>query len=110
MAQQVWVMLLVVFSSIFSNYCVICFHSSAGQHNCTPGIEDYQQIENMLLDFNNTGRSQTFNVMICEDNVPEGIEELNVTLSLQDPSLANQVMVEPAVAIVRILDNDRKFS
>jgi len=48
--------------------------------------------------------------MICEDNVPEGVEELNVTLSLQDPSLANQVMVDPAVATVRILDNDSKFS
>ena len=97
-------MLLAVFSS--SNYCVIYFHASAG----TPGIEDYQQIENMLLNFNDTGRSQTFNVMICEDNVPEGVEELTVTLSLQDPSLANQVVVESAVATVRILDNDSKFS
>ena len=71
---------------------------------------DYQQIENMLLDFNNTERSQIFSVMIAEDDVPEGVEELNVMLSLQDPSLANQVMVEPAVATVRILDNDSKFS
>jgi len=69
---------------------------------------DYQRIENMLLDFNNTERSQIFSVMIAEDDVPEGVEELNVTLSLQDPSLANQVMVEPAVATVRIWDNDSK--
>ena len=103
-------MLLTVFSYIFSKYCVIYFHASAGLRNCTPGIEDYQQIENMLLHFNNTGRSQTFNVMICEDNVPEGVEELTVMLSLQNQSLANQVMVEPAVATVRILDNDSKFS
>jgi len=69
---------------------------------------DYQRIENMLLDFNNTERSQIFSVMIAEDDVPEGVEELNVTLSLQDPSLANQVIVEPAVATVRICDNDSK--
>ena len=31
-------------------------------------------------------------------------------LSLQDPNLANQVIVEPAVATVRIQDNDSKFS
>ena len=62
----------------------------------------------MSLDFNDTERSQTFNVTIYEDDVPEGVEELNVTLSLQDPSLANQVMVEPAVSTVRILDNEGK--
>ena len=47
--------------------------------------------------------------MIFEDEVPEGVEELNVTLSLQDPSLESQVMVEPAVATVRIRDIDSKF-
>ena len=55
-------------------------------------------------------RSQTFSLTIYEDDVPEGVEELNVMLSLQDPNLANQVIVEPAVATVRILDNDSKFS
>jgi len=45
-----------------------------------------------------------------EDDVPEGVEELNVTLSLQDPGLANWVVVEPAVATVRIWDDDSKFS
>ena len=108
MAQQLWVMLLAVLLSMFSNYCVIYFHASAGQRNRIPGIEDYQQIENMSFDFNNIERSQTFNVTIFEDDVPECVEELNVMLSLQDPSLANQVMVEPAVATVRILDNDSK--
>jgi len=71
-------------------------------------IEDYQQIENMLLDFNNTERSKIFSVVIVDDEIPEGVEELNVTLSLQNQSLANQVTVEPAVATVRILDNDGK--
>jgi len=64
----------------------------------------------MSLDFNNTEHSQTFSLTIYEDDVPEGVEELNVMLSLQDPNLADQVIVEPAVATVRILDNDSKFS
>ena len=80
-------------------------------------IDDYQQIESNRstpgstpsLDFNNTQRFQTLVVMIFEDEVPEGVEELNVTLSLQDPSLESQVMVEPAVATVRIRDIDSKF-
>jgi len=63
----------------------------------------------VLLDFNNTERSQTFNITIFDDDVPEGVEELNVMLSLQNQSLANQVMVDPAVATVRIWDNDSKF-
>jgi len=86
-----------------NNWCVIYFNASAG-------IEDYQQIENMSLDFNNTEHSQTFSLTIYEDDVPEGVEELNVMLSLQDPNLADQVIVEPDVATVRILDNDSKFS
>ena len=48
-------------------------------------------------------------MLIYDDDVPEGIEELNITLSLQDPSLANRVTVMPAVATVRIRDNDSKF-
>ena len=64
----------------------------------------------MSLGFNNTEHSQTFSLTIYEDDVPEGVEELNVTLSLQDPNLADQVIIEPAVATVRILDNDSKFS
>ena len=47
-------------------------------------------------------------MVIYEDDVPEGVEELNITLSLQDPSLANRVMVIPDVATVRIRDNDSK--
>ena len=72
------------------------------------GHRDFQQIENKLLDFENTRRSQAFTVTIFDDDIPEGTEELNVTLSLENPNLANQVMVEPAVATVRIRDNDGK--
>ena len=48
-------------------------------------------------------------MVIYEDDIPEGVEELNITLSLQDSSLANRVIVAPAVATVRIRDNDSKF-
>jgi len=64
----------------------------------------------MSLHFNDTQRSQSFSLTIFEDDVPEEVEELNVTLSLQDSSLANQVVVEPAVVTVRIQDDDSKFS
>jgi len=48
-------------------------------------------------------------VVIYDDDVPEGVEELNITLSLQDTTFANRVTVSPAVATVRIRDNDSKF-
>jgi len=48
-------------------------------------------------------------VVIYEDDVPEGVEKLNITLSLQDPTLANRVTVSPAVATVKIRDGDSKF-
>jgi len=48
-------------------------------------------------------------VLVYEDDVPEGVEVLNVTLSLQDPTLSNRVIVTPAVVTVRIRDSDSKF-
>ena len=56
--------------------------------------------------FNGTNRWQTFTLPIYMDDVPEGVEELNLTLSLVlDPTLpAGSVNVTPAVATVRILD------
>ena len=45
---------------------------------------------------------------IADDNVTEGVEELTVMLSLQDMELATSVNVTPAVATVRILDDDSK--
>ena len=60
--------------------------------------------------FGNAQRVQTFSVTIFEDKVPEGVEDLSVMLSLRDPRLATQVMVEPAVATVRIRDNDSKLN
>ena len=81
--------------------------SAAAAGQC--GIEDYQHISCTPLCYNNTQRPQTLTVIIFDDGVPEGVQELNVTLTLQDPNLANQVMVEPAVATVTIRDNDSEF-
>ena len=45
---------------------------------------------------------------IRDDSIPEGVEELDVILSLQDMELATSVIVAPAVATVIIQDNDSK--
>lgn len=65
----------------------------------------------LSIPFSDTDRLQNFNVEIFEDPIPEGVEDLNITLSLSsdDMNLAGQVMVSPAVATVRIRDNDSKF-
>ena len=56
--------------------------------------------------FNDTHWWQTSSIPIYVDDVPEGVEEFNVTLSLlPDPSLPPRaVNVTPAVATVRIYD------
>ena len=43
------------------------------------------------------------------DDVPEGVEELNLTLSLQQGIPSTSVNVTPAVATVRIHDFSSKF-
>jgi len=87
--------------------------ASAGRFDpVIPGLHDYQEIAPgsvLPRDFEDTRRLQTFSVVIYEDDVPEGVEKLNITLSLQDPTLANRVTVSPAVATVKIRDGDSKF-
>jgi len=86
---------------------------SAGRFDpIIPGLHDYQEIAPRSVlprNFEDIRRLQIFRVVIYEDDVPEGVEELNITLSLQDSRLANRVTVSPAVATVRIRDNDSKF-
>ena len=60
-----------------------------------------------FLKFVDAQQSQTILVPITDDNVTEGVEELTVRLSLQD--MATSVNVTPAVATVRILDDDSKL-
>ena len=97
--------------------------------NPIPGFEDFPQIvdgiyytfqempfdilEFRVLDemFNGTQRSQTFSFPIFVDDVPEGVEELKLTLSLRpdDQLPQGSVNVTPAVATVRIQDSSCKF-
>ena len=70
-------------------------------------------LEFRVLDenFNATQRSQTFTFPIFVDDVPEGVEELNLTMSLRpnDQLPTGSVNVTPAVATVRIHDSSCKF-
>ena len=97
--------------------------------NPIPGDEDFPQIadgiyytfqampinilEFHILNqmFNGTHRSQTFTFPIFVDDVLEGVEELQLTLSLRpdDKLPQGSVNVTPAVATVRIQDFSRKF-
>ena len=56
--------------------------------------------------FEGAQRSHIVLVTIIDDNITEGVEELNVSLSLEDMGLTNSVNVTPAVATVRIQDTD----
>ena len=97
--------------------------------NPVPGVEDFPRIvdstyytlQEMPFDilefcvlnqmFNETRRSQTFTFPIFVDDVPEGVEELQLNLSLR-PDLQlpeGAVNVTPAVATVRIHDLSCKF-
>ena len=97
--------------------------------NPIPGVEDFPQIvdgayytfqempfnilESSVLNqmFNEAQRSQTFTFPIFVDNVPEGVEELQLTLSHRpdDQLQPGSVNVTPAVATVRIQDFSCKF-
>ena len=59
--------------------------------------------------FNQTQRSQNFTLPIYIDDVPEGVEELNLILSLQPGIPSSSVNVTLAVATVRIHDLSSKF-
>ena len=100
------------FSIIYTFPCPGSRPTFAIRRDPIPGNEDYQQIADMALQFNDAQRSQIFDVTIFEDAVPEGVEELNVTLILDPASVGivgERVSVTPAMATVRIWDNDSKF-
>ena len=109
---------------VFPRLLFVYFLCPGSRPSRTPilaGIHDYQQILNsrsaltstsvLSIAFSDTNRLQNFSVVIFEDPVPEGVEDLNITLSLSsdDMNLEDRVIVSPAVATVRIRDNDRKF-
>ena len=115
---------------------ISCAGSNPPRQSPTPGINDFPQlisftplagafyftydemsrlrfppIQILTEPFNNTRRSESFTVPIYIDDVPEGVEEFNLTLTLlDDPTLPpRSVNVTPAVATVRIQDFSCKF-
>ena len=121
-------------SSVY--YCTLLYVPCAASYsaidtlrNPIPGVEDFPRIANgiyytfqempfdipefRVLDemFNGTQRSQTFTFPIFVDDVPEGMEELQLILSLQpnDQLPEGSVNVTPAVATVKIRDFSCKF-
>ena len=109
--------------------CAASYSALDTFRNPIPGVEDFprivdstyytlQEIPFDILEFsvlnqmfNETQRSQTFTFPIFVDDVPEGVEELQLTLSLR-PDLQlpeGAVNVTPAVAMVRIHDFSCKF-
>ena len=109
--------------------CAASYSAIDTLRNPIPGFEDFPRIvdgiyytfqempfdiiESSVLNqmFNEAQRSQTFTFPIFVDDVPEGVEELNLTLSLRpdDQLREGAVSVTPAVATVRIRDFSRKF-
>ena len=122
-------------SLVFITAPFLYFHCAASHsaidtlRNPKAGVEDFPQIvdgiyytfQEMPFDilkfhilnqmFNETQRSQTFTFPIFVDDVPEGVEELQLTLSLRpdDKLPQGSVNVTPAVATVRIQDFSRMF-
>ena len=121
---------LVFISVLFLYFPCTASHSAIDTlQNPIAGVEDFPEIvdgiyytfQEMPFDiiefcvlnqmFNETQRSQTFTFPIFVDEVPEGVEELKLTLSLRpdDQLPEGAVNVMPAVATVRIQDFSRKF-
>ena len=69
-------------------------------------VSKFQKFEILNETFNATRWWQSFTIPIYVDDVPEGVEEFNLTLSLlPDPTRPPRaVNVTPAVATVRIQD------
>ena len=112
-------------SNIAVSLLLLMYISCAGSSFLIPipGIDDFPQIVNnryflgqvteiLQEAFNDTHRWQTFTVPIFADDVPEGVEELTLTLSRPtDFPLSEQSLnITPAVATVRILDFSCKFA
>ena len=117
-----------MFITVLSLYLPYAASHSAidTSRNPIPGVEDFPQIVDstyytfqeipfqfLVLNhmFNETQLSQTFTFPIFMDDVPEGVEELQLALSVRpDPQLPEgSVNVTPAVATVRIHDFSCKF-
>ena len=115
-------------NALFSYISCAGSHSGIDLRNPVPGDEDFSRIEDgnyftfaepfnvgefTVLNqmFNGTHRSQTFTFPIFVDDVPEGVEELQLSLSLAPGQQLRQgaVNITPAVATVRIHDSSCKL-
>ena len=92
------------FYDIFHRY--VFFSCTGSSCSVSDTNSDFIGIS-QLLKFVDAQQSQTIFVTITDDNITEGVEQLTVMLSLQD--MATSVNVTPAVATVRILDDDSKL-
>ena len=119
----------VYFCTFLYFHCAASYSAIHTLRNPIPGVEDFPRIvdgiyytfQAMPFDvlefrvlnqmFNGTRRSQTFTFPIFMDDVPEGVEELKLTLSLHpdDQLPEGSVNVTPAVATVRIHDSSCKL-
>ena len=126
-----WLETSLVFITVLFLYfpCAASYSAIDTLRNPLPGVEDFPRIadgiyytlqempfnilEFHVLDeiFNETQRSQTFTFPIFVDDVPEGVEELKLTLSHRpdDQLREGSVNVTPAVATVRIHDSSCKL-
>ena len=126
-----WLETNLVFISVLFLYfpCAASYSAIDTLRNPIAGDEDFPQIfdgtfytfHEMPFDvlefrvlnqmFNEPQQSQTFTFPIFVDDVPEGVEELQLTLSLQpdDRLPEGAVNVTPAVATVRIHDSSCKL-
>ena len=116
-------------NALFSYISCAGSHSGTDLRDPIPGVEDFSRIENgnyftysaepfnvgefpvLNQMFNGTYRSQTFTFPIFADDVPEGVEELQLTLSLAPGQQLRPgaVNITPPVATVRIHDFSRKL-
>ena len=110
MVQQVrGILIFLCFSHILVAKRNIFFPcTGSGTCSDSDSSSDFTCISQSLR-FDDTQRSQIVSVAINDDNITEGVEVLTVTLSLQNLQFADSVNVTPAVATVRILDNDSKL-
>ena len=79
-------------------------------NNCT-GTSDFITLVNsdVLEEFSDTMRRRCFFVSISEDSLFEDTEMFTVSLSMPSGQDIEQLRIDPELATVEIIDNDRKL-
>lgn len=78
-------------------------------HNCT-GSSDFVTLENsdVLDEFSDTVRRNCFDVDISDDSIFEDAERFTVSLAMPSGQDIAQLRIDPELATVEIIDDDRK--